>query len=353
MKNTWIWRMRNAAICLCVAAAGVFASLSGAQAQQQWVLNGGASHFYMQTSKAESITEIHQFTGLAGTIDGSGNADVKIDLTSVSSGIDVRDVRMRFLLFETYKFPNAEITAKVDMSKLQDLTSQIRDTYPLHFTVAMHGMTKDFDASVYVTRLSDKSVSVATAKPIVVKTDDFGLTAGLAKLSEAVNGTPIVSAASFTFDLVFETGDRIPVVQQAQQQAAAQKAQEESKPITSQECETRFSVISTTGAIYFKTGSAELDSASNALLDSVADIANRCPSVKIEVSGHTDTTGSASANQTLSEARAKTVVTYLVAHGVAQGRITATGYGGTKPVAPNTSDEGRAKNRRIEFKVVM
>jgi OOP family OmpA-OmpF porin len=353
MKNTWIWRMRNAAICLCVAAAGVFASLSGAQAQQQWVLNGGASHFYMQTSKAESITEIHQFTGLAGTIDGSGNADVKIDLTSVSSGIDVRDVRMRFLLFETYKFPNAEITAKVDMSKLQDLTSQIRDTYPLHFTVAMHGMTKDFDASVYVTRLSDKSVSVATAKPIVVKTDDFGLTAGLAKLSEAVNGTPIVSAASFTFDLVFETGDRIPVVQQAQQQAAAQKAQEESKPITSQECETRFSVISTTGAIYFKTGSAELDSASNALLDSVADIANRCPSVKIEVSGHTDTTGSASANQTLSEARAKAVVTYLVAHGVAQGRITATGYGGTKPVASNTTEDGRAKNRRIEFKVVM
>jgi OOP family OmpA-OmpF porin len=353
MKNTWIWRMRNAAICLCVAAAGVFASLSGAQAQQQWVLNGGASHFYMQTSKAESITEIHQFTGLAGTIDGSGNADVKIDLTSVSSGIDVRDVRMRFLLFETYKFPNAEITAKVDMSKLQDLTSQIRDTYPLHFTVAMHGMTKDFDASVYVTRLSDKSVSVATAKPIVVKTDDFGLTAGLAKLSEAVNGTPIVSAASFTFDLVFETGDRIPVVQQAQQQAAAQKAQEESKPITSQECETRFSVISTTGAIYFKTGSAELDSASNALLDSVADIANRCPSVKIEVSGHTDTTGSASANQTLSEARAKAVVTYLVAHGVAQTRITATGYGGTKPVASNTTEDGRAKNRRIEFKVVM
>jgi OmpA-OmpF porin, OOP family len=353
MRNIWIWRMRDAAICLCVAAACVFACLSGAQAQQQWVLNGSASHFYMQTSKAESVTEIHQFTGLTGTIDGAGNADVKIDLTSVSSGVDVRDVRMRFLLFETYKFPNAEVTAKIDMSKLQDLRSQIRDTYPLHFTVAMHGMSKDFDAQVYVTRLSDQSVSVATAKPIVVKTDDFGLTAGLAKLSEAVNGTPIVSAASFTFDLVFETGDRIPVVQQAQQQAAAQKAQEESKPITSQECETRFSVISTTGAIYFKTGSAELDSASNALLDSVADIANRCPSVKIEVSGHTDTTGSASANQTLSEARAKAVVTYLVAHGVAQGRITATGFGGTKPVASNTTEDGRAKNRRIEFKVVM
>src|SRR5580698_5421843 len=345
--------MRRAASGLCLIFALLLGALGSAQAQQQWVLNGRTSHFYMQTSKANSITEIQQFTGLTGTIDGSGNADVKIDLTSIASGIDVRDVRMRFLLFETYKFPNAEVTAKIDMAKLQDLTSHIRDTYPLHFTVAMHGMSKDFDAQIYVTRLSDQSVAVATAKPIVVKTDDFGLTAGLAKLMDAINGTPIVSAASFTFDLVFETGDRIPVVEQAQQQAAAQKAQEESRQITTQECETRFNVISTTGAIYFKTGSAELDSASNALLDSVADISNRCPSVKIEVSGHTDTTGSASANQTLSEARAKAVVTYLVAHGVAQARITATGFGGTKPVASNTTEDGRAKNRRIEFRVVM
>ena len=345
----------NARTGLGLAVAGVLfaVAVSGpAQAQQHWVLNGGASHFYMQTSKANSITEIQQFTGLTGTIDGSGNADVKIDLTSIASGIDVRDVRMRFLLFETYKFPNADVTAKIDMTKLA-AASQIRQTYPLHFTVALHGMTKDFDADVAVTRLSDKAVSVATVKPIVVKTDDFGLTAGLAKLSEAINGTPIVSAASFTFDLVFETGDRIPAVEQAQQQAAAQKTQEETRQITSQECETRFSVISTTGAIYFKTGSAELDSASDALLDSVADIANRCPSVKVAVSGHTDSTGSASANQALSEARAKSVVTYLVAHGVAQSRITATGYGGTKPVASNATEEGRARNRRIEFRVVM
>jgi OOP family OmpA-OmpF porin len=344
--------MRSAIIRMCTIVAFALAGLGSAHAQQ-WVLDGGASHFYMQTAKAGSVVEIHQFTGLQGSLSNTGDADVKIDLTSVSSGVDVRDVRMRFLLFETYKFPNAEVTAKIDMAKLKDLKTQTRDTYPLHFTLALHGMTKDFDAAVFVTRLSDKSVSVATAKPIVVKADDFGLAGGIAKLSEAVNGTPIVSAASFTFDLVFETGDRIAVVQQAQQQAAQQKAQEETKPITTQECETRFSVISTTGAIYFKTGSAELDNSSDALLNSVADVANRCPSVKVEVSGHTDTTGSSNANQALSVARAQSVASYLVAHGVAQARITATGYGDTKPVGPNTTEEGRAKNRRIEFRVVM
>src|ERR1700733_3251045 len=97
---------------------------------------------------------------------------------------------MGFVLFETYKFPNAEVHDKIDLSKLQNLTSQIAHTYPLHFTVAMHGVTKDFDADVNVTRLSDKSVSVATAKPIVVKTDDFGLTAGGAPLFEALTNPP-------------------------------------------------------------------------------------------------------------------------------------------------------------------
>ena len=75
--------------------------------------------------------------------------------------------------------------------------------------------------------------------------------------------------------------------------------------------------------------------------------------MKVEVSGHTDTTGSSNANQALSVARAQSVASYLVAHGVAQARITATGYGDTKPVGPNTTEEGRAKNRRIEFRVVM
>ena len=122
--------MRRAASGLCLIFALLLGTLGSAHAQQQWVLNGGASHFYMQTSKANSITEIQQFTGLTGTVDGKGNADVKIDLTSIASGIDVRDVRMRFLLFETYKFPNAEVTAKIDLTKLQNLTSEIRDSYP-------------------------------------------------------------------------------------------------------------------------------------------------------------------------------------------------------------------------------
>src|SRR5687767_6378939 len=99
----------------------VLAFAPGSAQAQEWLLNASASRFYMQTLKASSVFEVHQFTGLDGTVNKDGDAAVKIDLTSVLSGVDVRDVRMRFLLFETYKFPSAEVTTKLDMGKLQEL----------------------------------------------------------------------------------------------------------------------------------------------------------------------------------------------------------------------------------------
>jgi OmpA-OmpF porin, OOP family len=336
--------VRNILIRAGIVLAFVFAGVGGARAQD-WLLNAGASHFYMQTAKAGAVIETHQFTGLDGRI-------TKIDLTSIASGVDVRDVRMRFLLFETYKFPNAEVTAKLDMSKLRDVLTTPRIAYPLKFTLALHGVTRDIETPVYVTRISDKAVSVSTAKPIIVTAESFGLAGGIAKLSEAVNGTPIVAAASFTFDLVFETGDRLRALEAAREEAAKRKQQDETKTISAEECQTRFSVISTTGAIYFKTGNAELDKASEPLLISVADIANRCPSVKIEVTGHTDSRGNARDNRELSAERAQSVVAFLVQRGVAAARITSAGFGDTRPVAPNDTEANRAKNRRIEFRIL-
>src|SRR5271168_2976903 len=126
--------MRTMSIRACLVFAFVAAALGSARAQD-WLLDARASHFYMETAKAESIVETHQFSGLDGSISSNGDAKVAIDLTSVSSGVDVRDVRMRFLLFETYKFPNADITAKLDMSRLREVLKTTRIMYPLTFTV--------------------------------------------------------------------------------------------------------------------------------------------------------------------------------------------------------------------------
>jgi OOP family OmpA-OmpF porin len=318
---------------------------------QEWLLNSAASHFYTQTAKANAIIETHRFTGLDGTINKDGDATFKIDLISVASGIDVRDVRMRFLLFETYKFPYAEIKAKVDLLKLRELSTATRVPYDLKFVLNLHGFTKELETPVTVTRLSDRAISVASAKPVIIAAESFGLLEGVAKLSEAVNGTPIVAAASFTFDLVFETGDKLPELEAARIETMQRLAAAESGTIAPEACETRFSVISAARAIFFKSGSAEIDKASEPILDSVADIAKRCAAVRIEVTGHTDSVGSRESNRQLSEQRAHSVAVYLTQRGIVSGRIDTMGYGDTKPLAANDTEANSARNRRIEFRV--
>jgi OmpA-OmpF porin, OOP family len=344
--------MRKAFMNRVMLVIAVTAGCLGSAHAQEWLLNSGASRFQMQTVKANSIFEVHQFTGLDGSITDSGDATVKIDLTSVASGIDVRDVRMRFLLFETYKFPTADVTAKLDMASLQALRTTTRITYPLRFKLALHGFSQEIETPVTVTRLSDKSVSVATSKPIVITADSFGFGPGIAKLSEAVGGTIIATGATFTFDLLFETGDKLPELQAARDEAVKRKTEAETSTISAEACETRFSVISTAGAIYFKTGSAELDKESGPILQSVAEIANRCPAVKIEVTGHTDSVGGKENNRQLSEQRARAVLGFLSQRGVAPIRVEAAGYGDSRPIVPNDSEANRAKNRRIEFRVL-
>jgi outer membrane protein OmpA-like peptidoglycan-associated protein len=340
--------MRRLMIRIVVVVAAVAGACSGANAQD-WLLNHEASRFYMQTVKANAIFENHRFAGLEGGVSKQGDAVVKIDLTSVASGVDVRDVRMRFLLFETFRFPQAEITAKLDMGQLQEVVSKTRMTYPLKFTLNLHGHVREIETPVTVTRIGEKSVSVASAMPIIINADQFGFVAGIAKLSEAVGGTAIATAASFTFDLVFETGEKVAEIEVARKEFAARKILEETSIIGAEGCETRFSVISTTRVINFRSGSAELDRDSEPMLNSVADIAKRCPTARFQVTGHTDSVGGRQGNRALSEHRAQAVADFLVYRGVGRERIEASGFGDSRPVAPNDSETNRAKNRRIEF----
>jgi outer membrane protein OmpA-like peptidoglycan-associated protein len=101
--------------------------------------------------------------------------------------------------------------------------------------------------------------------------------------------------------------------------------------------------------VLFDFNKSTLQSASDGALQQVAALMAANPSQKIEIQGHTDNVGGDAYNQTLSEARAHSVMTWLSAHGVAVARMTAKGYGKTMPVADNNTDEGRTKNRRVEI----
>ncbi len=104
--------------------------------------------------------------------------------------------------------------------------------------------------------------------------------------------------------------------------------------------------------IFFETNSFELKPESTAELNKIIQFLNDNPTLKIEISGHTDNTGNKILNQKLSENRAKAVVDFLVSKGISISRLISKGYGETQPVADNSTDEGRALNRRTEFKVI-
>lgn len=101
--------------------------------------------------------------------------------------------------------------------------------------------------------------------------------------------------------------------------------------------------------VFFSTGSSKLLAKSYSKLNDVVAILNDNPSYKVAIDGHTDNTGKADKNQTLSEDRAGSVREYLVSKGIDASRLTSTGYGQDKPVADNKTAAGRAKNRRVEM----
>lgn len=113
--------------------------------------------------------------------------------------------------------------------------------------------------------------------------------------------------------------------------------------------EPRGMVITLSGSVLFASNKDALLPAAQERLGQVADALKTQDDHKIVVEGHTDSQGSAASNQGLSERRAQSVVTFLVSRGVPTEKIRAQGLGPTRPVADNTSVEGRANNRRVEI----
>jgi outer membrane protein OmpA-like peptidoglycan-associated protein len=104
--------------------------------------------------------------------------------------------------------------------------------------------------------------------------------------------------------------------------------------------------------IFFTLGRYDLKSQSQIELDKVVQLLKENPTLKIEISGHTDNIGKPADNLNLSLYRAKAVVTYLSSKGIDITRLSSQGFGETKPVADNKTESGRAQNRRTELKVI-
>ncbi|PUB11826.1 OmpA family protein [Yoonia sediminilitoris] len=321
-----------------------------------WIMDNETSALRFQSVKNVTKVESSTFGTYIGTIDDSGFATVRVLLDSVDTKVDLRNVRMRFLLFETFQFPEAVITMQIDPAQLADLEEVRRKVFTTSYTIELHGVSSTREAEIAVTLLGDDKVSVTSATPISLPTADFNLDAGVAKLEDAAK-VVIIPSATVTFDFTF---DRAASAEEyaATTAAIAQEtgfdtvAMEEEGDFSVEACKGRFEIMSRTDNINFARGSAALDDTSGSLLDSIAGIIARCPDLVIQIGGHTDSDGSAALNQSLSEARAQSVRAYLLDVGTDAERITSVGFGEASPLVPNDSAENKRRNRRIEFTVV-
>ena len=117
-------------------------------------------------------------------------------------------------------------------------------------------------------------------------------------------------------------------------------------------CQTAYDTLLDGRVINFGSSSAVLAEESKPLLDALAAVAKRCETYRVELGGHTDARGDATANQALSERRAQSVADYLVSQSVPASLLGVSGYGETQPKDASGNAEADARNRRIEFKIV-
>jgi OOP family OmpA-OmpF porin len=121
------------------------------------------------------------------------------------------------------------------------------------------------------------------------------------------------------------------------------------KPVDAEGC-TIVSVVLKN--VQFESNSSELTAGSSEALDKAVASMNQYDHLRIEIQAHTDNTGDAVYNQSLSQKRAESVRDYMVDKGIAADRMEVKGYGESKPIADNNTREGRAANRRVELKII-
>lgn len=351
------WRRRVAA-CLVLTFALCIATGTPLRAadpfEHGWALDDAASDLQVMSVKQGIKAEANRFATLSGFISESGEARIKVFLDSIDTGIDLRNVRMRFLFFETFLHPEAIITVQLDPNQLRDLATRRRMTLPLDYTLSLHGVTSNRSAEVEVTLVDTDRVVVSSVAPFPVVLKDFGLEPGRKKLQEAA-GVEIVPVGIVTFNFVFNrlrSGSAQPVEDAGEPATPAAAAVESPGDLDRAACIARFQTYSETGRISFKPASEDLTEDSFAVLDGLYDVIRRCPTLQIVIAGHTGSDGTARWNRTLSRKRAEAVKDYLEDKGIAPHRMSAIGYGEARPLVPNDTPENRARNTRIELSVV-
>jgi polyisoprenoid-binding protein YceI len=172
-------------------------------AEGAWALDPAGSRLSYVSIKAGEIAENNRFDKLSGSVAADGTATLDIDLASVSTGVDIRNERMRDIFFEVAGNPKAVVTTKLDPAAFAGLAVGQSLTRTLTATVAIKGVEQEIETEVLVTRASPDRVTVVPTAPVILTTDMFELTDELGELRALAQLPSITPAVPVTFTLAF------------------------------------------------------------------------------------------------------------------------------------------------------
>jgi polyisoprenoid-binding protein YceI len=187
-----------------IAYAVLLATVISIPARADWALNSDQSALSFVSTKATNVAEAHKFTDLSGSVDAHGEVNIAIGLASVNTGIELRDERMREMLFNTAEYTAAGVSAKVDMASLDKIAVGQSVDLMLEGMLTLHGEARPLMMDVVVARAGDSRLLVISKKPVVVNATEFGLAEGVEALRE-IAGLPSISlAVPVSFVLAFD-----------------------------------------------------------------------------------------------------------------------------------------------------
>ena len=181
-------------LVILLSALGVMAS-----AQADWMLSD-RSRIGFVSIKNNSIGENNAFERVSGSISASGQVSVSVDLSSVETGVGIRNERLQKMLFEVASFPTATIDALLTDSQIASLEAGGAQTESVGVSISLHGKTVNKTANLSVSA-SGGDVRVTTTQPIVITAQEFGLEAGVAALQQIAGLNAISRSIPGTVDL--------------------------------------------------------------------------------------------------------------------------------------------------------
>ena len=168
---------------------------------ETWTLDGEASHLAFGSIKKDKIGEVNSFSGLKGTVDADGKADVTIDLTTLETNIDIRNERMLEHVFKGAG--EAQLTAQLDMDEVKGLAVGEMAVVDVEGALSLLGVSTELDLEMVVVRLAENKVMALSNDMVFVGTEELGVTSGIDKLMELAKLPGITRTSPVTLRLVF------------------------------------------------------------------------------------------------------------------------------------------------------